>query len=393
MVKKIIEGNQALAHGARLCRPKVIASYPITPSTHVPETLSEFVANCELDAEFINVESEHSSISACVGAQAAGVRTFTATASQGLALMHEILYIASGMRLPIVMGVANRSLSAPINIWCDNNDTMGARDTGWLQFHSENNQEALDLVIQTYKACENKDVLLPGMTTIDAYTLTHTFEGVEIPDQEDVDDFLPPYSHPFAMLDPEKPIAQGSFGTPEYYMEFRYAQQKAMERADGVIEQVFKDFGKKFGRRYSKIEPYRVEDAEIILVTMGSMSGTAKEAVDQMINDGIKVGLVKITVFRPFPAKEIREALKNAKIVAIVDRNISLGLSGATMADVTSAFANESDKPLFANFIIGLGGRDVRLEDFKDIVNRTSKFMAAGKVDKPLDWINVEEVD
>ncbi len=254
MTKRIIEGNQALAIGAKLCRPKVIASYPITPSTHVPETLSEFVANCELDAEFVNVESEHSSISACVGAQATGVRTFTATASQGLALMHEILYVASGMRLPIVMGVANRALSAPINIWCDNNDTMGARDTGWIQFHSESNQEALDLVIQAYKVAEDERVLLPAMATIDAYTLTHTFEPVDIPDQKDVDDFLPPYKHPFAFLDPERPIAQGSFGTPEHYMEFRYAQQKAMERASGVIDEVFAEFEKKFGRKYRKIE-------------------------------------------------------------------------------------------------------------------------------------------
>ena len=392
MVRKIIEGNQALAIGAKLSRPKVIASYPITPSTHVPETLSEFVANCELDAEFINVESEHSSISACVGAQATGVRTFTATASQGLALMHEILYVASGMRLPIVMGVANRALSAPINIWCDNNDTMGARDTGWIQFHSESNQEALDLVIQAYKVAEDERVLLPAMATIDAYTLTHTFEPVDIPDQKDVDDFLPPYKHPFALLDPAKPIAQGSFGTPEHYMEFRYAQQKAMERASGVIDEVFAEFEKKFGRKYSKIETYRTDGAEIILLTMGSMSGTAKEAVDRLIDDGTKVGLVKITVFRPFPADELREALKGAKVVAVVDRNISLGLSGATMADASSAFVNEETRPLFADFVIGLGGRDVRLEDFNEIVTRAGKILEAGKVEKPLDWINVEEV-
>lgn len=389
MAKMILEGNQALAVGAKLCRPKVIASYPITPSTHIPEMLSEFVANGELDADFINVESEHSAISACIGAQATGVRTFTATASQGLALMHEILYVASGMRLPIVMGVANRSLSAPINIWCDHSDTMAERDSGWMQFYSENNQEALDLVIQAYRIAEDERVLLPAMVTIDAYTLTHTFEPVDVPSQKEVDEFLPPYKPVYAILDPERPITQGSFGTPEYFMEFKYSQQKAMERAKEVIDEVFREFEEKFGRKYGKIEPYRTEGADVILVTLGSMSGTGKEVVDQLREEGAKVGLIKVTVFRPFPAEELREAVRGAKVVAVIDRDISLGFSGAVFANVSASLINEEKRPLLANFIVGLGGRDVRPEDFREIVDKSFRILEAGRVEKPVEWINV----
>ncbi|HIH98115.1 MAG TPA: pyruvate ferredoxin oxidoreductase [Thermoplasmata archaeon] len=391
MAWRIIEGNQALAIGAKLCRPKVIASYPITPSTHVPETISEFVADGELKADFINVESEQSAISACIGAQATGVRTFTATASQGLALMHEMLYIASGMRLPIVIGCANRALSAPINIWCDHSDTMAERDAGWLQFYAENNQEALDLVLQAYKIAENKEVLLPGMVAIDAYTLTHTFERVDVPSQAEVDRFLPPYKPLYAFLDPEKPITQGSFGTPEHYMEFKYSQQKAMEASKEIIDQVFKEFDGKFKRRYHKIEKYKADDAEILLLTMGSMSGTAKDAVDRLREKGIKVGLAKFTVFRPFPAKELIEIAKRPKVLAVVDRNISLGHKGALFSDATSALASMERRPLTVNFIIGLGGRDISPQNFYEIVEKSEKILKKGKVEKELEWIGVKK--
>ncbi len=387
MVKKVIEGQQAIATGVKLCRPKVIASYPITPSTHVPEMLSKFVANGELEAGFINVESEHSAISACIGAQATGVRTFTATASQGLALMHEVLYIAAGMRLPIVMSVANRALSAPINIWCDNNDSMAERDTGWLQFYCENAQEAIDLIIQAYKIAENKEVLLPAMVIIDAYNLTHTMEVVDVPSQEDVDKFQPPYKPVYAYLDPDRPITQGSFGTPEYYMEFKYSQQRAMENAKKVIDDVFEEFEKIFGRKYEKVECYKTSDAEIILLCLGSMSGTAKEAVDRLREKGIKVGLAKITVFRPFP-EEVVEVTKNARVLAILDRNISLGYTGVLRTEVASAFVNLSKRPLIANFIVGLGGRDVTLEDFYEIVER--KIPEFKKTKRLVEWINVK---
>jgi len=306
MVREVLEGQHAVALGIKLCRPKVIAAYPITPATHIPEMLSELVSNGELAAEFTNVESEHSAISACVGAQATGVRTFTCTASQGLALMHEVMYIASGMRLPIVISVANRALSAPINIWCDHSDTMAERDSGWLQFFSESAQEALDLTIQAYKIAENEKVLLPAMVTLDGYTLTHTVEVVDVPSQDDVDKFLPPYTPRYAYLNTDNPITQGSFGTPDHYMSFKLAQQNAMDTAKDVIDDVFAEFGKRFGRSYQKIVPYKTSDAEIILVCLGSMNGTAKEAVDRLREKGVKVGLAKITVFRPFPVDEFR---------------------------------------------------------------------------------------
>ncbi len=392
-MKQVIEGNQAVAIGAKLCRPKVIASYPITPSTHIPELISEFVANGELDAEFINVESEHSAISACLGAQATGVRTFTATGSQGLALMHEILYVAAGMRLPIVISVANRSLSAPLNIWGDNCDTMAERDSGWLQFHSERNQDALDLVIQAYKIAENKEVLLPAMVTIDAYSLTHTYEIVDVPSQEEVDAFLPGYKPLHACLDPENPITQGACAMPEDYMEFKYAQQKAMQTAEKVVDDVFEEFENKFGRKYRKIEPYRTDDAEIILLTMGSMTGTAREAVDKLRERGTKVGLAKITVFRPFPKKELITVTKGANLLAVIDRNISLGLGGATFADVSSAYINAADRPLILNTILGLGGRDPTVENFCEIVDRSKEVMKTGKVERPVEWINVRKED
>jgi pyruvate ferredoxin oxidoreductase alpha subunit len=391
MTRKIIEGNQALAIGAKLCRPKVIAAYPITPSTHVPETLSEFVSNGELDAEFINVESEHSAISACIGAQATGVRTFTATASQGLALMHEILYVTSGMRLPIVIGCANRSLSAPINIWGDHMDTMGQRDTGWIQLYAEDNQEALDLVIQAYKIAEDERVLLPAIIGIDAFTLTHTFEQVDIPDEEKVDAFLPPYKATYSYLDPKMPITQGSFATPEYYMEFKLSQQRAMANAGVVIDEVFEEFGKEFGRKYQKIEKYRTQDAEILLFAIGSMNGTAKVAVDRMRDKGIKVGLLKLTVFRPFPSVELREAVKNAKAVGIIERAISFGSQGPLFLETAAALTNISNAPKLYNFVVGLGGRDVRVQDFEIITDRTLDAFGKGEVWASPSWINVKE--
>lgn len=388
MVRMVIEGQQAVAFAAKLCRPKVIASYPITPATHVPEMISEFVANGEMEAEFINVESEHSAISACIAAQATGVRTFTSTASQGLALMHEILYVAAGMRLPIVINVANRALSAPINIWCDNNDSMAERDSGWLQFYAENNQEVLDLTIQAYKIAENEKVLLPAMVMMDAYTLTHTFEVVDVPSQKDVDNFLPPYKPIKAYLDPDRPITQGSFGTPEHYMEFKHSQQEAMENAKMIVDDVFKQFESQFGRRYQKVEAYKTGDADVILLCLGSMSGTAREAVNNLRKKGVKVGLAKVTVFRPFPRKELVEITKDAGVLAVVDRNISLGHAGVMSIEASSAFVNLDKHPLVTNFIVGLGGRDVTLHDFYEIIEK--KISKSEMVEKPMRWINVE---
>ena len=390
-MKQIVRGNEATAVGAKLCRPDVIPAYPITPSTLFPEKISEYVANGELDTQFITVESEHSAISACIGASATGVRTCTCTASQGLALMHEMLFIAAGMRLPIVMPIGNRALSAPINIWCDHQDTISELDTGWMQFYAEKNQEALDLVIMAFKIAENKNVLLPAMVGLDAFVLTHTMEVVDVPEQSAVDEFLPPFTTSASYLDPIKPATVGSFGTPEYYMEFKYAEELAMNAAEEVIDEVFAEFKQKFGREYKKINTYKTEDADIILVTMGSMSGTARATVRQLREEGKKVGLAKLTVLRPFPEKELLECAQHAKVLAVVDRNISFGFGGRVFSEVSGKFVNRATKPLITNYIVGLGGRDVTINDYKEIVGDSENVMNTGKVETQTKWINVKK--
>ncbi len=389
-IRTVMKANEAAAWAAKLAKPKVIAAFPITPSTLVPEKISEFVANGELEAEFIKVESEHSAISACVGASAAGVRTFTATASQGLALMHEVLFIAAGMRLPIVIAVGNRSLSAPINIWNDWQDTISERDTGWLQFYAENNQEALDLILIAFKVAENEKVLLPTMVGFDAFILTHTVEPVEIPDQELVDEFLGEYVPKHAYLDPEKPITQGTLAFPAHYMEARYTVWEANENAKKVIDEVFAEFEKKFGRKYSKIEEYRTDDAEIVFVTMGSLAGTVKEYVDHLREKGIKAGAAKLTVYRPFPAEEVRELAKKAKVIALLEKNITFSIGGALFQDFSRALINQKDKPILVDFILGLGGRDVTFKDLDEALEISRKALA-GEEFEEVNWIGLRK--
>jgi len=389
-MRKVMKGNEAAAWAAKLAKPKVVAAFPITPSTLVPEKISEFVADGEMDAEFIKVESEHSAISACVGASAAGVRTFTATASQGLALMHEILFIAAGMRLPIVMAIGNRTLSAPINIWNDWQDTISERDTGWIQFYAENNQEALDLILIAFKVAEDERVLLPAMVGFDAFILTHTVEPVEIPDQEVVDEFLGEYVPKHAYLDPARPITQGALGFPVHYMEARYTVWEAMENARKVIKEAFDEFEKKFGRRYHMIEEYKTDDAEIILLTMGSLAGTLKEFVDKKREEGIKIGAAKMTVYRPFPIEEIRALAKKAKVLAILEKDISFGIGGAVFADTSRALINEKEKPIMLDFIIGLGGRDVTFDQLEEVVAISKKALEGEKVEE-VNWIGLRK--
>ncbi|USS41404.1 pyruvate synthase subunit PorA [Thermococcus aggregans] len=389
-MRKVMKGNEAAAWAAKLARPKVVAAFPITPSTLVPEKISEFVANGEMDAEFIKVESEHSAISACVGASAAGVRTFTATASQGLALMHEILFIAAGMRLPIVMAIGNRALSAPINIWNDWQDTISERDTGWLQFYAENNQEALDLILIAFKVAEDERVLLPAMVGFDAFILTHTVEPVEIPDQEVVDEFLGEYVPKHAYLDPARPITQGSLGFPAHYMEARYKVWEAMENAREVIKEVFDEFEKKFGRRYHMIEEYRTDDAEIILLTMGSLAGTLKEFVDKKREEGVKIGAAKMTVYRPFPIEELKALAKKTKVLAILEKDVSFGIGGAVFTDASRVLVNEKEKPILLDFIVGLGGRDVTFGQLEEVVEISKKALEGEKVEE-VHWIGLRK--
>lgn len=388
---QIVKGNVAAAIAAKLAKPDVVAAYPITPSTDFPEKMSEYVANGELPyTQFLPVESEHSAMSACVGAAAVGARVCTATSSQGLELMHEILFVASGMRLPIVLYNANRALSAPINIWNDQQDSISARDAGWIQFYGENNQEALDLMLMSFKVAEDPRVLLPAMTCIDAFICTHTFEPVDIPDQKEVDEFLPPYKPTHVKLDPDDPWTLGPFGVPEVYKELRYMQHLAMKEANKVIDEVFKEFEKKFGRKYQKVEAYKTEDAEIVLLTMGSVSGTTKEVVDEMRKKGRKVGVAKLTVLRPFPFEEINSIIKNAKVVGILEKNISMGYGGAVYADLSGALINEKERPILIDFIVGLGGRDIVIDNIEEIIKICEDARDGKRIERPV-WIGLNK--
>lgn len=363
---EIMTGNKAVAEAVKLAKPKVISVYPITPQTTIAEHIAEYVANGELDAEYVKVESEHSAISVCVGASSTGVRTFTATSSQGLALMHEILFIAAGLRTPIVLANANRSLSAPINIWNDHQDSIAERDSGWLQFYVENAQEALDFTLIAYKVSENKDVLLPSMVCLDGFILTHTMEPVAVPSQKDVDNFLPSYK-PEVFLDPDNPVTIGAVADPNYYMEARYQIEVGMKKSLNVIHKANKEFKKIFGREYGFVEEYRCDDAEIVLVAMGSVCGTIKEVVDKMREKGEKVGLLKVIVYRPFPVKEIEKVLNDVDKIGVIDKNVTFSMGGALYTDLKSKL---SDKEIYG-FIAGLGGRDITPNNIKEIIEKT----------------------
>ena len=368
---EITEGSHAVAEAVRLCRPQVISAYPITPQTHIVEALADMVANCQLDADYITVENELSALSACVGASAAGSRVYSATTSQGLALMFEVCFNAAGMRLPIVMTIANRALGAPLSIWNDQQDSISLRDSGWLQFYAEDNQEATDLHFIAYKVCEDHSVLLPAMVCFDGFILSHVYEPVDMLSQEDVDKYLPPFT-PYQRLDAADPISFGMYATPDYYHEFRYEIDNAAKRAKDVIQKAGKEFGTLFGRDYSAlVEGYRLDDAETAIVAMGSICGTIKDSIDEMRAEGKKVGLLKLRVFRPFPSEEIAQALSNVKRVAVLDKNISLGAKGAVAIEVRDALYG-SVIPV-KGYVLGLGGRDVRKKDIKEIVSLVEK--------------------
>ncbi len=385
-VRDVLHGSRCVAEAARLCDVQVIAAYPITPQTHIVEDLAELIANGELNAEYIMVESEHSAMSACIGASATGARVFTATSSQGLALMHEVLFIASGMRLPIVMANANRALSAPINIWNDQQDSISERDTGWIQLYVETNQEALDTTVQAYKIAEDKNILLPVMVNLDGFVLTHTIEPVEIPDKEEVEKFLPPYE-PQVYLDPSDPMTQGAFADPETYMEFRIEQEKAMKRAFEVIRRVDEEFGELTGRSYGIVEEYNTDDAEVLLVTMGSVAGTIKEVIDSLDE---KVGLLKIRVFRPFPKEEVLKALKDAKVVGVLEKDIVIGLGeGALFSEIKASLYPSSYRPKLLGFVGGLGGRDISMDNVREIISICKKAIKED-IDE-VHWIGLKE--
>jgi len=369
-MKKIMVGNHAVSWGVMLARAEVISAYPITPQTTIVEELSVLCADGRLKAKFIPVESEHSAMACCVGAAAAGVRTFTATSGQGLALMHEMLHWASGARLPIVMATVNRALGSPWNIWGEQTDALAQRDTGWLQFYCENNQEVLDTTIQAFKIAE--EILLPVMLNLDAFFLSHTAEPVEIPEQRLVDHFLPRFEAPYR-LDPQDPHSFGCLTTPDYFMEFRYKIQQAMLKGKEVSRRVDEDFGRAFGRKYGLIDAYRCEGADLILVASGTIAGTARVVVDALREKGRKVGVVKVRLFRPFPKEELLEVVKDAEKVAVVDRNVSFGVGGIFAHELRAAFCNDKARPPVFSYIAGLGGRDVTPQVLNDVVYQTYK--------------------
>lgn len=384
------EVSIAIAEAVKQCKVDVIAAYPITPQTHIVEHLSELVASGELDAEYVTVESEHSAMSACLGSVATGARTFTSTSAQGLALMHEILFIAPALRLPVVMVVANRALSAPISIWNDHSDIMAERDIGWIQTFAENGQEAVDLVYHAFRVAEDRRVMFPAIVNIDGFNLSHMIEPIELPDQELVDKYLPPFK-PKYKLDPRKPISMGPVGIPEIYIEAKKAQDEAFKNAYKVVVKAWDEFEEIFGRRYNPVETYRMEDAEVALLIMGSLAETAMTAVDKMREAGKKVGLVRIRLWRPFPLKDFVKAVKGVKMLAVIDRALSIGATGGPVAvEARSALYQVPGRPRVVNFIAGLGGRDVTVEDFEEMTDKAYFYMKK-KPKEPYEMIGVKE--
>jgi len=365
-----VEVSIAIGDVVKQANADVIAAYPITPQTHIVEHLAELVADGELDAEFIPVESEHSAMSACLGSAAAGARTFTATAGQGLELMHEVLYIASSMRLPIVMTVANRALSAPLSVWGDHSDAMAVRDTGWIQIFTENGQEVIDNLLCAFRIGEDPKVLLPVMVHLDGFYLSHMIEPILFPEQGEVDQFLPPNRYPFP-LDPNSPVTMGDFGPPIIYTEAKWAQEVNLRASKEFVLQAWKEFGEIFGRHYSPVECYRYEGCKVLLLTMGSFSETAMTAIDKMRDEGKDVGLVRLRLWRPFPFDEIRQAVKDAEVLIVLDRALSFGGPGGPVcSEVKAALYQEEKKPKIISFVGGLGGRDISVAEFEEMVTR-----------------------
>lgn len=368
-----IEGSIAVAKTVGVCRPHVISAYPITPQTHIVEHLSELVADGEVKSEYINVESEHSAASVVLGASATGARTYTATTSQGFLLMIEVLFNIAGMRLPIVMTCVNRAVSAPINIWNDQQDSLTARDSGWIQLYAEDNQEASDMHLQAFKLAENKDIMLPVMVCMDGFVLTHSFDPIELISQEEADKFLPPYK-PQHYLTPKNPLSFGTMVGPDGYMETRYFIEKTMKSSLQVISDVAAEFHNQFGRfQGGLIDTYKVEDATQVFVAMGSVIGTLKDIVDEQRAKGQKVGVLKIRSYRPFPKDEIYKALSHVKDIIVLEKAISLGYGGILANEIKSVFYGKPKTPKINGYVIGLGGRDITVDTIyhvlKDAVN------------------------
>jgi len=391
-IRDKLSGNEAVSIAMKQINPDVVAAYPITPSTEVPQYFSQYAADGLVDTEFVAVESEHSAMSACIGAQAAGGRSMTATSAQGLALMWEMLYIASSYRLPITMATINRALSGPINIHCDHSDSMGARDSGWIQIYSENNQEAYDNFIQAVRIGEHPDVMLPVMDCFDGFITSHKVENILLMEDEEVKKFVGKYNPPYHLMDKANPMSMGPLSLPMYYFESKRQQAEVMKNCIKVIEEVAADFEKVTGRKYGLFEEYKMDDAEVAIVIINSTAGTAKEVVDKLRSQGVKAGLLKIRVYRPFPVEQIVKALSGCKAIAVMDRADSMnGAGGPLFTDVTSAMYGRVEGVKAINYIYGLGGRHVINDDIEVVYNELLEIVKTGKVKEVFNYLGVRE--
>lgn len=385
-------GNEAVGTAMMQINPDVVAAFPITPQTELMHKFADYVADGEVDTELVLVESEHSAMSAAVGASSAGARVMTATSANGFALMWEIVYIAASLRLPIVMPLVNRALSGNINIHCDHSDSMGGRDSGWIQIFSENAQEAYDNTIQAVRIAEHKDVLLPVMPTLDGFILSHTAEVVELLDREKVADFIGTYSPLHPLLDTDNPVTYGPLDLQDFYFEHKRSQIEAMSNAKGVILEVAEEFEKKFGRKYDLFEEYHMDDADIAIIVLGSTAGTAKHTVDELRKEGIKAGLIKIRVFRPFPYQELIKALENVKVIATLDRSVTFGGFGnPVFTEVRSALYECDHRPEVIDYIYGLGGRDINVAQIRSVYEDMLRVIETGNVENRINYIGLRE--
>lgn len=391
-IRERLSGNEAVATAMRQINPDVVAAFPITPSTEIPQYFSKYVADGRVDTEFVPVESEHSAMSACVGSQSAGARTMTATSSCGLALMHEILYIAASNRLPIAMAVVNRALSGPININADHSDSMGSRDAGWIQIYSENNQEAYDNFIQALRVAEHKDVKLPIMVCQDGFITSHAVENIELIEDGKVKDFVGEYNPDNYLLNERQPMSVGPYDIPAYYMEHKRLQAEGMKNAKRVVLEVAEQFEKMTGRHYGLFEAYRLEDAEAAIVVINSTAGTAKDAIDKLRGEGKKVGLLKIRLFRPFPGEEIAKSLKHVKAIAVMDRCDSFSSQGGPLnAEVKAALYGMENAPRVINYIYGIGGRDVRVENIEELYEALFEIIETGNIGETYRYLSLRD--
>ena len=391
-IRERLSGNEAVATAMKQINPDVVAAFPITPSTEIPQYFSTFVSNGTVDTEFVAVESEHSAMSACIGAEAAGARAMTATSANGLSLMWEMIYIASSLRLPIVMSLVNRAVSGPLNIHNDHSDAMGVRDSGWIMLFSEDNQEAYDNTIMAHRIAEHKDVLLPLMVCQDGFITSHSIENIELIEDEKVKKFIGEYHPEHYLLNDKEPMAVGPMDLQAYLFEHKYEQAEAMRNAKKVILEVADEFEKMTGRKYGLYEAYKLEDADIAIVCMNSTAGTTKDVVDMLREKGIKAGMLKVRVFRPFPAEEIAKELENVKAVAILDKADSLnGAGGALFEDVVSGMYINNNKVKAVNYIYGIGGRDTTTKDIEKVYSDLQQDIKQEKIDNPYRYLGLRK--